>query len=335
MKIRLLMILIFLFSLLGALTFFRKEQNLKSDWMKDSGKVKVLSTTAIVGDLVERIGGNEVDHLILMKGETDPHSYELVKGDAEIIDRADLIFSNGLGLEHGASLVYALKKHRNHVPLANIFKSMNGQALYFEGQLDPHVWMDVSMWMQLAPEVEEKLVQLCPERAEVFHKNAAELKKEWEALHQEIFSQIQSVPEEMRYLVTSHDAFQYFARRYLAPPGATSDWQERISAPEGLAPDGQLSIKNIEEVLQFLQLHKIHVIFPESSVSRDSIKKIVEVASQKNMNVTIVKEPLYSDTLGPKNSGASDYPSMMRSNAKVISNHLNMQNESAYATQNG
>lgn len=325
MKRRAVFIVLILLVLLACYPFFKKSSTKKGLWMQGNGKIKVLSTTAIVGDLVERIGGDGIDHLILMKGETDPHSYELVKGDAELIQRADLIFSNGLKLEHGASLVYALKKHPHHVPLADLFIKKQGEVILFRGQVDPHVWMDVSLWAQLIPLVEEKLSLAAPDLAPIFHDNAERVKREFQALHEEVFLEIQSIPLQNRYLVTSHDAFQYFARRYLVDLKAPDLWLTRISAPEGLAPDGQLSIKNIEEVLIFLKEHKIHVIFPESSVSRDSIKKIIEVSRKKGIFVSLVKEPLYSDTLGGKNSGASDYPSMMRSNAHVISSHLTTQ----------
>lgn len=262
MKRRVVFIAFILLALLFCYPFLKKVNHQKGLWMQGSGKLKVLSTTAIVGDLVERIGGDEIDHLILMKGETDPHSYELVKGDAELIERADLIFSNGLKLEHGASLVYALKKHPHHCPLADLFLKQGGEVILFRGQVDPHVWMDVSMWAQLIPLVEERLSLASPEQAAIFHENAERVKGEFQALHEEIFSEIQNIPLQNRYLVTSHDAFQYFARRYLVDLKSPALWLHRISAPEGLAPDGQLSMKNIEEVITFLKENEIHVIFP-------------------------------------------------------------------------
>src|ERR1700690_968816 len=70
-------------------------------WMQENGKLKVLCTTAMVADLVAHVGGQEVDCYILIQGQHNPHSYQLVKGDDEKFSRADLIFYNGLGLEHG------------------------------------------------------------------------------------------------------------------------------------------------------------------------------------------------------------------------------------------
>lgn len=76
----------------------------KDPWGQPSDKLKVLSTTAQIGDLVSFLGGDRVDNAVLVRGDLDPHSYEIVKGDGEKLMRADLIFYNGLGLEHGASL---------------------------------------------------------------------------------------------------------------------------------------------------------------------------------------------------------------------------------------
>ena len=83
-----------------------------SKWMAPNGKVKILSTTAQIGDLVEEIGGDRMDYWVLIQGDLDPHSYELVKGDDEKLSRADRVFYNGLGLEHGASLLNTLQNAR-------------------------------------------------------------------------------------------------------------------------------------------------------------------------------------------------------------------------------
>src|SRR5580692_1061201 len=88
-------------------------------WTTTNGKVKVLSTTAMIDDIVGYVGGARVDHISLILGEIDPHGYELVKGDDEKISLAEIIFYNGLGLEHGASLRYALNHHPCAIALGN------------------------------------------------------------------------------------------------------------------------------------------------------------------------------------------------------------------------
>jgi len=125
-----------------------------------------------------------------------------------------------------------------------------------------------------------------------------------------------NVPSEKRYLVTSHDAFRYFTRAYLADPGELN-WDERFAAPEGLAPDGQLSPIDIQNIIDFLRTHHISVLFPESNVSRDSVSKIVSAGNESGLHLRLCRQSLCGDSL----CGLS-YLEMMRQNAEVISKHL-------------
>lgn len=294
-----------------------------NQWMQENNKLKVLSTTAIVGDLVAQVGQDEIDHLVLIHHVMDPHSYELVKGDAEKIERADLIFSNGLGLEHGASLSYALTHHRNHIPLGDHLAQNSSSILHLGGDIDPHIWMDVSLWSDLVDYVQDTLAQLIPEKSSVFAQNAKALKENLLELDQHIFALMQQVPENKRFLVTSHDAFNYFARRYLVD--AKGNWKQRFCAPEGLAPDGQLGISDIHKIVNHLTQNNIHIVFPESNVAKDSLRKIQEVAKKKNLKVSLCTAAIYGDALGEKGSDAETYFDMMYTNAKTLSYYLNQE----------
>ena len=130
--------------------------------------------------------------------------------------------------------------------------------------------------------------------------------------HLEVEQELHQVPADKRYLVTSHDAFHYFTRAYLREEAA---WEERCVAPEGLAPEGQLSCRDIQRVVDHLCQHKIAVVFPESNVSRDALKKITSSCGHK---VRICSAPLYGDAMGMPGSGADSYLGMIRHNAKVL-----------------
>jgi manganese/zinc/iron transport system substrate-binding protein len=106
----------------------------------------------------------------------------------------------------------------------------------------------------------------------------------------------------------------------LADPGEL-DWEGRFAAPEGLAPEGQLNPRDIQKIIDFLKAKKISVLFPESNVSRDSIRKIATAGKEMGLHIQICSEPLYGDAM----SGL-DYLEMMQSNGKTISKYLwNMQ----------
>ncbi len=264
-------------------------------WMEDNGKLKVLSTTAMIDDLVGQIGEERIDHLALITGEMDPHSYEIVKGDEEKFSCASIIFFNGLGLEHGASLRAQLHNHPHAVALGSALPMC--ELLQVEGQIDPHVWMDISLWAQVIPAIVDNLSKKDPQGAEIYQKNGAALKEKMLEKHGELVKRMQSVPAEKRYLVTSHDAYDYFCRSYLASPGE-KEWQQRFSAPEGLAPDAQLSAVDIQKVIDHLSKYNIQVIFPESNVSKDSLKKIVSACREKGLKVEISTAILYGDAMG-------------------------------------
>lgn len=287
-----------------------------NQWMQPSGNVKVLSTIAMIDDLVAKIGGEYVDHIVLIYGEVDPHAYELVKGDDEKFIAADLVFSNGLGLEHGASLKYRLDHHPNSVFLGETLS--NDQILHMDGQIDPHIWMDIGLWMQLIDPIVDHLSQMDPDHQEYYFDHGRDLKQVMLKKDQELLHRMQSVPEEKRYLVTSHDAFHYFARKYMRVQDE-KDWDRRFMAPEGLAPDGQMSFEDIRHVVDHLCKYQIGVVFPESNVSIASLKKISSICKEKGSQITIAKTPLYGDSMGENTS----YLEMIEHNVNTLTAYLN------------
>lgn len=290
-----------------------------SSWMEENGKLKILSTTKQIGDLVAFIGKDRIEGIILIEGDLNPHTYELVKGDGEKVKRADLIFYNGLGLEHGASLSSLLKQSPKALAIGeSIGSRYPDRVLLKDGVIDPHIWMDISLWKEGIDPIAERLSAADPVNGPYYLQRAKILKEELDLVHQEIADSLKKIPKEKRYLVTSHDAFGYFTRSYLAERGDSS-WQERFAAPEGLAPDGQLNPIDLQEIIDHLKKHEIRVIFPESNVSRDSIHKILTAAKGMGFEVMICDEALYGDSTGDLN-----YLDSMRQNARVILENLRL-----------
>ncbi len=294
-------------------------------WMHENGKLKVLSTTAMIDDLVREIVGDRIDHITLIHGDIDPHSYELIKGDEEKFSLSDVVFYNGFGLEHGASLAYRLKMHPSAYSLGNrILKSHPEMILEDRGQIDPHIWMDISLWIVAAREVAVVLSEKDPEGADVYKERVEALFARMQAAHEEIVEMMQQIPDEDRYFVASHDAFFYFARAYLARSDEREKgtWRTRFSAPEGLAPNGQLSPTHLKEVITFLKKNRVHCVFPESNVSCDSLKKITSSCKALGHKIRLSKEILYGDAMGPAGSNADTYLKMIQHNAQVLKKEL-------------
>lgn len=290
-------------------------------WMTENGRLKVLSTTAMIGDLVQQVGGSRVDNLTLIGPGLDPHAYQFVKGDDEKVAFAEVIFYSGLGLEHAPSLQEFFLESPKAIPLGDLIREQYPERiLTFNGQIDPHIWMDISLWVKAVPMVVEVLAQKDPAGRSHYVENGRQLSQELETLHQRIKKTLLSIPSEKRFLVTSHDAFNYFARAYLASPDEldTDTWQKRFQAPEGLAPDSQLSAQDIRHILDHLQDHSIQVLFAESNVSRDSIKKLLDAGTQSGLKLAIAKTPLFGDAMSPKGGVGDTYAKMMQYNARAI-----------------
>ncbi len=294
-------------------------------WQEHNGKLKILSTTSMINDLVKTVGGDKIDTLVLIQGDLDPHSYQLVKGDDEKLGFADLILYNGLGLEHGASLHHHLSYNPKAVPLGDLIVQKNPNlAILVDGNLDPHIWTDVSAWSQTIPFIIDELSKKLPQYSEEFKVNGQQLQQNLAKLHEELKDILLQVPDNKRYLVTSHDAFNYFSRAYLATPKeiANGKWSQRFAAPEGLSPDSQLSATHIRQIIDYLKEYDIHLLFPESNVSRDSIKKIVQAAQDQGLDVAIACCPLYGDAMGPEGSEGDTYIKMQRYNAQTLADHM-------------
>ncbi|MEI8124161.1 MAG: zinc ABC transporter substrate-binding protein [Parachlamydiaceae bacterium] len=317
-------LIICLFALLCSCSAPNPQPNNTQEWMQTNGRLKVLSTTAMIDDIVKRVGGHFVDSITLIKGELDPHSYQLVKGDDEKLAFADIIFSNGLGLEHGATLQSFLSEESKVIPLANrVIEDEPSLLLYYKGQPDPHIWMDISLWTKIISHIVNTLSSKDPSHEEYYHKNGKTLLETMLNAHEAAKEKIQLLPSSKRYLVTSHDAFNYFTRAYLAVPGENDhSLHERFAAPEGLAPESQISSTDIQGIIEHLQSYNIHVIFPESNVNRDSIRKIVEAAKSKGLNVRIATTPLYADAMGPPGSDGDTYLKMIQHNIDVFFNNI-------------
>lgn len=288
------------------------------DWMETKKSLKILSTTAMIEDVVKEVGGELISSICLIVGDLDPHSYELVKGDDEKFQAADLVFYNGVGLEHGASVRYHLENDDNAVVLGDqVLKKYPDRAIAIDGEIDPHIWMDMDLFSEIVDPIIEALSRKDPIHASEYAIRGKLVKEKLKQKDGQLREMMQTIPEEKRFLVTSHDAFHYLAKRYLAL-GKEENWKGRVQAPQGLAPDGQMGVFDIQKVTEFLIKNHVHVVFPETNISFDPLRKVIDVCSRKGFAVAVAKAPLYGDTMGD----ASSYTEMMEHNIKILSSYM-------------
>lgn len=284
----------------------------------------VLSTIAPVEVLVSAVGGSRIRSECLIAGELDPHSYQLAKGDREKFRRAELVFYNGLGLEHGPSLASSLASCSKAVSLGDWLATNRPEDILRTGGLpDPHMWMDVQLWSRFLDCICEHLTAIEPQFGEEFRHRTENLRAEFAQTHSQICNLIHQIPAGQRYLVTTHDAFSYFARAYLSEPAelALELWRHRVMSPEGLAPESQISLQQMQRTLRYLIDHKVEVVFAESNINYQSLMKITQAARAQNVPIEVAEQKLFGDAmppyqLGPK--GYREYLKMQMSNAQVI-----------------
>ncbi len=302
----------------------KTSQKKTKEWMQSSPSLRVLTTTAHVAALVREVGGSECRVLELIQGESDPHSYQLVKGDDEKFRSADIVFYSGLGLEHGPSLVSQLQMV-NAISIGDKIAELDtSYPIYLNGTPDPHMWMDVSLWAKGAFIVRDALSKIRPQSSEIFHKNAEALFQKLMKLDEKGAQLFSNIPQDKRHLVTTHDAFNYFTRRYLSEPNEkdTTVWQLRCKAPEGLAPDSQISTQDILQIADYIIQHKVLYMFAEVGINQGSLQKLQEVLQEKKYSITIVDKELYSDSMGEEGTQAGLYEGMIWHNMQTIEEYL-------------
>ena len=181
----------------------------------------------------------------------------------------------------------------------------------FAGQYDPHVWFDVSLWARTLQPIVRELSALDPENAGAFEANAAAFAKELTELDAWVKQRIETIPPAQRVLVTAHDAFGYFGRRY----------GMEVMGLQGISTLSEAGLKDVDRVVETVVDRGIKAIFVESSVPRRSIEAVQAAVRSQGREVAIGGQ-LYSDALGAADSPAGTYTGMVRTNVDTIVNAL-------------
>ncbi len=282
-----------------------------------STKLKVVATTGMVADVVRQIGGEHVEVLQLMSSGVDPHLYKANTDDVIAIKRADVVFYNGFKLEGKMSDLLDLKKKdpknggKTHIALVDAISKEAALGDPEHETADPHVWMDVMLWSSTTVLVENELKRLIPAQADEFAERANQLRDRLQKLDALGKTWIDTIPPEQRILITSHDAFRYFGRRYGL----------QVEGIQGVSTSSEAGLRRIEELVDLLVDKKVPAAFVESSVPRKSVLSIIEGAAVKGVKVSEGGE-LYSDAMGATGSGADTYEGMMKHNFKTITTAL-------------
>lgn len=276
-------------------------------------KLRVVATTSIVGDVVAQVGGDLIELTTLIPPGQDPHTYEPTAQDIAQVEQAQVVFVNGLGLEEGLLNTVESVRGAPLVPVSAGIEPLEAGEGYHEGEdgehehagADPHTWMDPTNVIVWTGNIAEALAALDPAHANTYQQNADAYAGELRDLDAYITERVAEIPPEQRKLVTNHEAFGYFARRY--------GFEVIGTVYIGAAQLAEPSAGDMARLIQTIREEGVRAIFIETTVS-DALARTIAGEIGREVGVYT----LYTGSLGEPGSGADSYIGMMRANIDTI-----------------
>jgi manganese/iron transport system substrate-binding protein len=272
--------------------------------IENDDQPQVVSTSTIIADLTIKVGEDRIEHTSILQPGTDPHVYEPTPQDSVALEQADLILYNGYNLEPGLiRLINAAgiggEKFAVGEVVTPLFEEEEGQQ-----QPDPHVWGDAKNAIAMVEAIRDKLIELSPEDEQEFTANATQLIEQLQSLDSWIVQQIETIPENQRRLVTTHDAFQYYANAY---------GLEVTGTLIGISTEEQPSAQTVKNLANAIRKANVPAIFAETTINPQLIQTVAAEAG-----VELAPRELYSDSIGAPGSEGDSYINMMVANTRTI-----------------
>lgn len=274
--------------------------------------IRVVTTVAMLEEIVRTVGGDRVEVQALMGPGVDPHLYRATARDTERLDQAELIVAVGLHLEGKLDDILARQTQRGKsVVMAGETLPETMRLKVEAGKDDPHIWHDPIRWQEVVDPIREALTKLDPEHADEFTSRAEDYIRALNELDGEAELALKDIPEERRVLITAHDAFRYFGDRY----------KIEVRGIQGINTASEASARDIMELADFIVARKIRAIFVESSVPPATIEALQKAVRAQGHQMAIGRS-LYSDAMGTPGTPEGNYIGMFRHNIKAISEAL-------------
>lgn len=293
--------------------------------------IPVVATFSILGDMVARIGGDHIALTTLVGPDGDAHVYQPTPADARAVNGAEILFVNGLAFEgwidrlveasdfDGTQIVATAgitpiafeDDHDDHEGHDHDEHAEGDHDHDHEGHdhgaFDPHAWQSLPNAVAYVDNITAALAQADPENAATFYRNRVDYVAEFEALDAQIRATLDALPADRRTIVTSHDAFGYFAEEY----------DLTFLAPQGVSTESEASARDVAELITQIRDQSIGAVFVESISDSRLLEQIVSETD------ATVGGTLYSDALSGSDGPAATYLDMMRHNLAMLTDALN------------
>ena len=287
------------------------------------GPLSVVATTGMIADTAARVAGDTAVVVGLMGPGVDPHLYKAGEADVRKLTGADLVLYNGLYLE--GKMGDVLVKMARHKPVVAVSEAVPETDLReppeLQGHYDPHLWFDVSLWAQTLGPIADALIEIAPEHEVTIRANAEKARAELAALDTWAQAQIDTLPAERRILITAHDAFGYFGRRYGL----------EVIGIQGISTLAEAGLQDVERVVDLIVERRVPALFVESSVPRRTVEAVQAACASRGHEVVIGGE-LFSDAMGAAGTPEGTYEGMVRHNVQTIVDGLSGRRPESEAT---
>ena len=270
--------------------------------------LRAVASFSILGDLVRQVGGERVAVEVLVGPGSDAHVYSPKPAQAKQVGQAQLVLSNGMGFDGWmARLLKSAGFKGRHVVASAGIQPLKGAADehghgHAHAAADPHVWQDVARVQAYVKNIAQGLCAADAAGCDSYRSNAAAYGQQLDALDQEIRRAWSAIPAQQRLVISSHDAFGYYASAYGV----------RFLAPQGVSTDSEASAQGVARLVRQIRQEKASALFVESIADPRLIEQIARETGLKASS-----EGLYSDSLAPQGEAAS-YLGMMRYNTRVL-----------------
>jgi zinc/manganese transport system substrate-binding protein len=264
--------------------------------------LKVVASFSILGDLVRNVGGNSIEVTTLVGPDSDAHVYSPTPADAKKIADAKLIIVNGLGFEGWLPRLVQSSGGK-----ARIVTATDGIApLRLGNDADPHAWQSVGNAKVYVANIRNALSATDPANTERYRSNADAYLAKLDALEREVRDAVAKLPPARRKVISTHNAFGYFAAAYGI----------EFIAPLGVSTESEPSARDLAKIITQVKQAKIPAVFLENVTDPRLMQRISAETGAR------VGGTLYSDGLTGEKGDAPTYIDMVRHNIKALTRAL-------------
>ena len=263
--------------------------------------IKVVATFSILGDMVKAIGKERIQLHTLVGADSDAHIYQPIPADAKTVADADILFINGLGFEGWLERLIEASGYQGKVITATTGITPLSLTDGSQG-IDPHAWQNISHAKTYIHNITHALQAADPAGSTIYASNRDAYLQQLTTLEQQLSETLGKLPNDRRTVVTSHDAFAYFAAAY----------QLKFLAPQGISTEAEATAKDVAALIEQIRTEKITAVFIENMVTPRLLEQIAAEGG------AMVGGTLYADALSPADGIAATYLTMMQHNIHTL-----------------